>query len=184
MNGPISRYLPVRFSNGNSISRFAKHCPRCRNLVPATQMNGRLGLMQDKLFIAARAQCDCGQRFNVACVIDEHKQVHRVLLPMWLFRFWLRQSKLPQPLRRDDAKLRLDDAPLPEAPRGLQLPADVTLTPSADVVGRFQGADIPATLASSDGRRFAFERALPAGGAARLGEDELVYQDRLVYRAA
>ncbi|MCP9758951.1 hypothetical protein EGI20_06425 [Aquitalea sp. S1-19] len=178
MSGPIARYLPIRFNNGNSISRFAKHCPQCQQLVAADNMAGEAVMVQDRLFIVALARCPgCNTEFKVSCVITDDKRVHKALLPQWLLLLWLRQAapaKLPE---KDAQDWELE---LPAA-QGVSLPAGVEPVPSEEIVGRYENAPIPATL-QCGARRFVFDRIQPGASHAQLSDRELLFSGNLVYR--
>lgn len=84
----LSSFLPLRFNNGQTISRFAKHCVRCNALVTATDMQGVASTIQNRIVIAAKARCpQCQAEFAVTCVITDDKQVHKVMLPYWMLRW-------------------------------------------------------------------------------------------------
>ena len=75
----ISRFLPIYFSNGNSVRRFGKHCPNCEVMVGAQHMEGLASKHDERIFLAATACCpSCSHKFSVGCVITDDKRVHRV----------------------------------------------------------------------------------------------------------
>ncbi len=178
----ISRFLPIRFSNGTMVRRFAKHCPRCHSMVGADAMQGIASLLDNKIFLAARASCRCGAHFTIACVITDDKRVHRVMIPDFVFRFWLRLAvrNLPQPVDNKEWELAADE---PSAPSGVLLPDSADVTRSSEVLGRFEGALISAWI-EYEGRRYLFERAAPSGGLIQIGEHELLFEGKLIYRIA
>lgn len=184
MPGPISRYLPARFANGNSISRFAKHCPQCKTLVPAEHIEGEAVMVQDRLFVVAEACCpQCQTRFKISCVITDDKRVHRALLPQWLLRLWLKQAT-PTPQPAQDAKewdLDLSPPATPAPLPGVQLPEGVQLQASDEVIGRYDNAPIPASVSCGE-RRFVFARVQPNAGGATLADNELLFGQHLIYR--
>ncbi|OWY38063.1 hypothetical protein CEK28_14145 [Xenophilus sp. AP218F] len=179
----IIRFLPITFPNGNSVRRFGKHCPQCRTMVGAEHMDGIASLMHGKIFLAAEACCpSCNDIFPVACVITDDKRVHRVLLPMWAFRLWLRSATRNDPQPPDNANWELaQDTPTPEEMQGYALPEDAKIVRSEEILGRFQGEPINAWI-ECDGRRFVFERATPPGGQLKLEPSELLFEGRLIYR--
>ncbi|KUM02249.1 hypothetical protein KIF53_18215 [Chromobacterium subtsugae] len=173
----ISRFLPLTFANGNSVRRFGKHCPQCRAMVGAEHMEGIASLKQGKIFLSAEACCpQCRQRFPVACVITDDKRVHRVLLPLWMFRIWLNSATRhdPQPENQDNWEIEAEE------PKGLSLPADAEVVRSEEVLGRFQGEPICAWI-EYQGQRFVFDRAAP-GNNLTLTPSELLFEGRLIYR--
>ncbi|QEL57128.1 hypothetical protein [Chromobacterium paludis] len=173
----ISRFLPLTFANGNSVRRFGKHCPQCRAMVGAEHMEGIASLMQGKIFLSADAQCPkCGETFPVACVITDDKRVHRVMLPLWMFRLWLRTATRhdPQPADNDSWEVEAEPA------QGLMLSADAEVVRSEEILGRFQGEPICAWI-EYQGQRFVFDRAT-SGGNLRLTPSELLLEGRLIYR--
>ncbi|WP_024304601.1 hypothetical protein [Pseudogulbenkiania sp. MAI-1] len=177
----ISRFLPLTFPNGNRISRFAKACPHCHGMVTAREMEGLARLLHDKIVLAAEAECpDCHRRFPVTCVISDDKRVHRVRMPLWLFRIWLKLAlrNLPEPQLQEDWSVP------EEAPRaGIRLANNAEITRSSEVLGQFDGTPISAWL-EVDGRRFVFERALPPAGQLCLSDSELLFEGKLVYKPA
>lgn len=177
----IYRFLPLTFANGNRISRFAKACPHCHGMVTARDMEGIARLLHDKIVLAAEAQCpECGKRFPVTCVISDDKRVHRVRMPLWLFRIWLKLAlrNLPEPQLQEDWSMQ------EEAPKaGIQLTDSAQVTRSSEVLGQFDGTPISAWL-EVDGRHFVFERALPPAGHLCLNDSELLFEGKLVYRLA
>ncbi|NDV14193.1 hypothetical protein [Crenobacter caeni] len=183
MPGQISRFLPIRFANGASISRFAKHCPHCKTLVQSESMIGEAALVQDRLFIIAVARCtQCNHAFKVTCVVTDDKRVHKALLPQWLLLVWLKQVT-PANAPAQDARDWSFDAEenAPAASGGVTLPSGSEPVPSDEVIGRYENAPIPATL-SVAGRRFVFDRVQPDALPAVLASNELLYQRHLVYR--
>ena len=124
----LDRFFPIKYPNGNTVSRFAKHCPHCKQLVKASAMEGMALLLQDKVFVLAEARCpQCQHGFTVKCVIDEYKQVHPVGLPSFLYRIMLQWGARKQVHTfRQQAEWRMaqqaaDDAEAAQ-PSGTQLP--------------------------------------------------------------
>ncbi|MGL6069695.1 hypothetical protein [Craterilacuibacter sp.] len=183
MSGPIVRYLPIRFANGSSISRFAKNCPQCKTLVQSENMDGEAAMVQNRLFIVALAHCpSCKAEFKVSCVITDDKRVHKASLPQWLLLLWLRQAT-PANLPVQDAKdWDMEPANAPPAVQGIQLPQGMEPVPSADIIGRYENAPIPATLQCGS-RHFVFDRVQPVSSAVLAG-NELLFAGNLVYREA
>ncbi|UTH75994.1 hypothetical protein [Chromobacterium sp. IIBBL 290-4] len=173
----ISRFLPLTFANGNSVRRFGKHCPQCRAMVGAEHMEGLASLMKGKIFLSADASCPrCQHVFPVACVITDDKRVHRVMLPLWMFRLWLKSATRNDPQPSDNDNWTVET----EAPKGLELPADADVLRSDEIVGRFQGEPIFAWV-EYQGQRFIFDRAA-ASQNLRLTPSELLLEGRLIYR--
>lgn len=185
-NDPISKQLPLRFANGQAIRRFAKHCPACKQVVDSQYMHGIAQLVQERVVIAAQAKCpSCGHTFAVTCVVTDDKQVHRVLVPGWVLRWWLgRQTSSGEPRLRDRDSREWEYEETPDAPTpprhpvpSLNMEGSVAAEES---LGQYQGEPIPAWI-ESQGRHYVFQRATPDGPRTRLGEGEVLYQDRLVY---
>ena len=191
---PLSRQLPLRFANGQTVSRFAKHCPRCRHVVGSEHMHGEVRLVQDRIVIAAKATCpQCDFSFGVTCIITDDKEVHHVALPNWILAWWLRRT-LPTPLRDDrEARAWRYEAPkLPAAmatpasteadsppAAGLPLPDVSRFVASEEAVGRYQDQPIPAWLMLED-VRYAFHRIATVGSP--LADGEVLFQRSLIYR--
>ncbi|PXX78075.1 hypothetical protein DFR34_11384 [Rivihabitans pingtungensis] len=182
---PISKQLPLKFANGQTIRRFAKHCPACKHIVDSQHMHGVAQLVQDRVVIVAQARCPaCGHGFSVTCVVTDDKQVHRVWVPGWALRWWLsRQRDDDAPLRdRDSREWEYEDTP--DVPTPLRNPtpslsaADVTV--ASEALGQFQGEPIPAWI-ENQGQRYVFQRASQDGPRTKLGRDEVLYEGRLVY---
>ena len=192
-NDPISKQLPLRFANGQTIRRFAKHCPACKQVVDSQYMHGIAQLVQERVVIAAQAKCSaCGHTFAVTCVVTDDKQVHRVLVPGWVLRWWLGRQSAGEPrLRdRDSREWEYEDTP-PAAAAATPAAAPTPSSPAPSLslgdsvaaeesIGQYQGAPIPAWI-ESQGQRYVFQRATPDGPRTRLGEGEVLYQERLVY---
>ena len=71
----LSHFLPLAFRNGQSISRFAKHCVRCNELVTADHMHGVAAVIQNRIVIAAKARCPaCDAEFNPGCKL--HRDIY------------------------------------------------------------------------------------------------------------
>ncbi|MDN0083660.1 hypothetical protein QU487_12985 [Crenobacter sp. SG2305] len=175
---PIARYLPHTFANGTSVRRFAKPCPRCRQVVEAADMFGQLAVLQDRLFVAAEGRCrHCGHRFSVACMITNNKHVHRVALPMWAFKLWLKMATRNTIQPADPAWSMSEPEPEPVTPSLDE--ADVVAADT--IVGRYDGLEIPAWI-NHDGHRYNFERTIASGQAPRLAASEQLFRERLVYR--
>lgn len=176
----ISRYLPVTFPNGIKVRRFGKHCPHCHAMVGAESMLGSAHLLQDRLYLHAEATCrHCHTHFPIACVITPDKHVHRVLLPAWLFRLWLKLATRhqPQPVLHDEWE-ETDNTP---AHKGVIVEDSSQVTLSDDILGRFQDLPINAWV-EYQGQRFVFERAMPPSGQWPLSESQLLLAGRLIYQ--
>ena len=124
-NDPISKQLPLRFANGQTIRRFAKHCPACKQVVDSQYMHGIAQLVQERVVIAAQAKCPaCGHTFAVTCVVTDDKEVHRVLVPGWVLRWWLGRQSADEPRLRDrDSVTKLFNV---LGPRNAQRPGGYT----------------------------------------------------------
>jgi hypothetical protein len=110
------------------------------------------------------------------------KRVHKASLPQWLLLLWLRQAT-PAHLPVQDAKdWDMEAAETPPAAQGIQLPQGMEAVPSADIIGRYENAPIPATLQCGS-RHFVFDRVQPAASGALAG-NELLFAGNLVYREA
>ncbi|RQO77492.1 hypothetical protein DBR44_02460 [Aquitalea sp. FJL05] len=177
----ISSYLPVTFPNGNRVRRFGKHCPHCHAMVGCEHMAGLASLQQDKLFLAAQGTCPaCQHRFPIACVITDDKRVHRVLLPLWVYRMWLQMAtrNTPQPVAQ--ANWEVQEENTAPAQQGILLTDAEVAARSPEILGRFQDQPISAWIEYQD-RRFVFERAAPPGQFA-LSEQEVLLAGKLIYR--
>ncbi|BEV72799.1 MULTISPECIES: hypothetical protein [unclassified Paludibacterium] len=176
----ISRFLPISFANGTKVRRFAKHCPRCNTMVTADTMQGIAALLENRIFVAAKAHCPvCQKRFSVACVITDNRHVHRVLAPDWLFSLWLRMAvrNLPQPVNHHEWALPEEEAP---AQHGLVLKDSEDIVHSEEILGKFDGITISSWI-EYQGQRYHFERAAPPGGI-KLGVDEILFDGKLIYQ--
>lgn len=178
----ISRLLPKTFADGTKIRRFAKHCPRCRHFVEATEMEGLLGMMENRLHLSARARCPrCSTRFAVDCVISQEKRVHPVKLPHTLFHLWLRFAlRNAVTIEEPDAEWQYSQAIQPPT---IATPAETELAFSDSIVGRFQGMEIPATCEYRS-QPYRFDRVVPAGVPAKGNDEEILVRSHLVYRLA
>lgn len=177
----ISRLLPKTFADGTKVRRFAKHCPRCRHFVEATDMEGMLAMLDNRLFLSAHARCPrCAARFGLGCMITQDKRVHPVRLPLWMFRMWLRYVlrkavDIEEPSQ--DWQYGQEEAP------AVARPADSELAFSESVIGRFQGQDIPASCEYRS-QPYRFERVVPAGLPVNADEQEILVRNLFIYRLA
>lgn len=177
----ISSYLPVTFPNGNRVRRFGKHCPHCHAMVGCEHMAGLASLQQDKLFLAAQGTCPaCQHRFPIACVITDDKRVHRVLLPLWVYRMWLQMATRNTPQPAAKANWEVQEENTTPAQQGILLTDAEVAARSPEILGRFQDQPISAWIEYQD-RRFVFERAAPPGQFA-LSEQEVLLAGKLIYR--
>jgi hypothetical protein len=177
----ISRFLPISFANGTKVRRFAKHCPRCRTMVTADSMQGIAALMENRIFVSAKAQCPaCRRRFSLACVITDDRHVHRVMIPDWMFAIWLRLAvrDLPQPVHHHEWDME-EDAPQPSLQERI-IADTASVQHSGKILGKFDGVDIPSWI-EFNGQRYLFERAAPPGGI-RLEEGEILFDGKLIYQ--
>ncbi|MBV8046228.1 MAG: hypothetical protein JO171_03695 [Paludibacterium sp.] len=176
----ISRFLPISFANGTKVRRFAKHCPRCGTMVTADTMHGIAYLLENRIFVAAKAACPaCQKRFSVACVITDNRHVHRVLAPDWLFALWLRMAVRNQPQPVHHREWELPDEPVPVA-QGLVLSDSEQIVHSEEILGKFDGTPISSWI-EYQGQRYHFERAAPPGGI-KLGADQILFDGKLIYQ--
>lgn len=180
----ISRQLPKIFANGTKIRRFAKPCTRCQHVVEAQNMDGQLLMIDNRLFLAARAHCpQCAHRFQVACIITPERRVLPVRLPLWLFRVWLK-IVAPKAVIITEADPAWEFHANNEAPKSqLTRPAEADLAFSETVIGRFQGLDIPAAC-HYQSHPYRFERIAPIGRPIEANEQEILVRDQLIYRLA
>ena len=180
----ISRFLPIYFSNGNSVRRFGKHCPNCEVMVGAQHMEGLASKHDERIFLAATACCpSCSHKFSVGCVITDDKRVHRVVLPYWIFQNWLKRIARKDQKPLSDDSLGVHESQSTTIQGGLVLPSNVILTRSEQILGRFNGKSINAWV-EFQGKRFKFDRVAPPGCQARLDAKELLIEDSLIYRQA
>ncbi|XZG69989.1 hypothetical protein ACTSKR_15290 [Chitinibacteraceae bacterium HSL-7] len=180
----LNQLLPVRFRNGEQIKQFSKPCVRCGQMLHAKDMEGAARLIDDHLAIAVHARCpSCGERFGVACVVDNEKRVRRVLVPATPFGWYLR-SLPPQKGEESALHTVAMDEFEPSQPQHAEAAPVAPAMSARDVVradeslGRYQGKPIPAWVLV-DGRRFEFERVQPDWNA---GGDEFVLDNTLVYK--
>ncbi len=186
-NRPLSEILPLRFPNGQQVSQFSKPCIRCGNLLSARDMVGAAQLLDEQIAIAAMAQCpSCGQRFPVTCLIDDQKQVRRVVLPYWIFNPYLRSlrpsDRAAGPGTSPDSDITMTtlSAEIPQPVVPPHAPASVShdVERSEESVGHYQGRPIPAWV-RVNGRQLVFERVSPDS---RIKEGEFLLDGCLVYR--
>lgn len=176
----ISRFLPITFLNGMKVQRFGKQCPACRTMVGAEQMTGIASLIRNRIFLAADGHCTaCGEVFPITCVITDDKRVHRIMIPGKLFRYWLFRTVRNHPQPSDTREWEIPEHL--DQPVGRVVSETDDVTRSAETLGRFQGAVIPAWI-EYETLRYVFERAAPPGGNLQLDEDELLLDGRLIYR--
>lgn len=178
----ISRSLPITFANGNAVRQFAKHCVRCRQLVSGEHMYGVMTLVQDRIVLAAEAQCPhCQAKFPVTCVITDDKKVHRVVLPMTILRWWLASSQAgrprPTPTRAEDWEYPTPVAPTPTPRVVLHTQPDQR---SEESIGRFQDVAIPAWV-QVNGIRYVFARPVVDNASLSLAPHELLIDGCLIF---
>lgn len=150
-------------------------------------MQGVASTIQNRIVIAAKARCpQCQAEFAVTCVITDDKQVHKVMLPYWMLRWWLLRTPMPPvagvPSRSSDWEYSPDAST--NQPNESLMPPPVdnrVMTPSGETLGQFDGAPIPAWL-NVDGERYDFVRPVVGRSASQLAHDEVCYEQRLVYR--
>ncbi|MFC4160248.1 hypothetical protein [Chitinimonas lacunae] len=173
----LDSFLPVRFRNGTVIKQFSKPCVHCGAMLHARHMHGVARLIDDRLALAATADCpECHRRFGVACVIDHDKRVRRVTVPAWLFSGYLRL--LPEQPGEKAARDMALQTVREESP---PTPAPAVDYPRADTyVGRYRDLPIPAYIVV-DGRQVPFDRVEPQG---RIGQGEFLLDGCFVYKPA
>ena len=125
-----------------------------------------------------------------ACEISGQKQVHAVGLPVFLYRMMLQWGarKQVQTFRQQsdwrtaqqEASEQADSAPVS---RGTQLADSAMVQKSEEILGNFMGQPIHAWI-MSNGQRLVYERAVPPGGSFQLAEQEVLFENRLIYRPA
>lgn len=178
----LSHFLPLSFRNGQSISRFAKHCVHCNELVTAEHMHGVAAVIQNRIVIAARARCPaCHAEFPITCVITEDKKVHRVLLPGWILSWWLSTVKTDSQPRTRSRDWQYEEAPPQPSPARSPSVDREKATLSPDSLGQFDGEPIPAWI-MVDGTTLHFVRTAPKGIHEPLRDGEVLFNDRLIYR--
>ncbi|AXK39004.1 hypothetical protein [Crenobacter cavernae] len=178
-NDRLSRLLPQRFANGTQIRRFAKPCPRCSQTVEARDMEGKMLMLDQKLFLAAHAACPhCGHRFGVACAITADKRVHRVRLPMWLYKLWMK-SNARRGVTLVPPEPEWQTGEEPAAPVVASI-ADAELSFADAIVGRFQGEAIPEAC-EWQGQRYSFERVAQPGLPLQCADNEILVRSHFVY---
>ncbi len=173
-NRRLSDNLPIRFASGEQVRQFSKPCVHCGKMLDASCMQGVARLVGDQIAIAAKAHCPaCGAQFPIVCLIDEDKRVRRVVLPYWLFNFYLRLiSDDPRPESTGPQAEVL--TPAVSAPQPVTGPIEL----SEESVGRYQGKPIPAWV-RVNGRQLVFAHIAPQ---ARVGEGEFLLDGCLLYR--
>ncbi|WP_028450314.1 MULTISPECIES: hypothetical protein [Chitinibacter] len=191
-NRRLSDFLPLKFANGQEVRQFSKPCISCGHMLHAKHMHGVARLVEDHIAIAATARCEqCGADFGVACVINNQKQVKRVILPRILFNWYLRS--LPTQPRETAPQAEVRNWPLPEERDAREDAAEISrqqsyrpsisaqdIVRAEETLGRFQEKPIPAWLLL-DGRRYEFDRIAPD---ARTKDGEYLLDGCLIYRPA
>lgn len=180
-NRPLNEYLPLRFRNGEQVRQFSKPCLQCGKMLHAKSMKGVACLLNDQIAIAAQAQCpSCAARFPVTCLINENKQVRRVIMPYFLFNPYLRLLAPAAVASASANKMGIPEAELPDTPIAA-MPASVVakeVIRAEEAVGRYQDKPIPAWV-QVDGKRYEFQRITFE---ARAGEGEFLLDGHLIYR--
>lgn len=176
----IDHFLPVRFKRGTLVKQFSKPCVQCGEILHGRHMHGIARMIDDHFAVAATATCpSCQASFGVACVIDDHRRVRRISLPVWGFKLYLRLLKpLPgEDAAHDEAVVQLAREAA-SAARPLVASVDY---PRADAaLGQYQGKPIPAHIVV-DGREVPFDRIEPEG---RVTSGEYLLDGYLVYKFA
>lgn len=168
---PLSHYFPLRFANQAQVTRFAKQCARCGQVVELPNMTGAVRVLPDRAMVAAKARCPkCSHEFPVTCLITQDKQVMRLHLPNTLLMWYL---------------LATTTAPVAQAPVPAATAVDLQrlqrseVEVAADSVGQFDGQPIPAWIRHG-GEQFDFEGVLGKGQ--QPARDERVLDGQLLYR--
>lgn len=163
----IDHFLPVRFKNGSVVKQFSKPCVKCGQMLHARHMHGIARLLDDHLAMAATAHCPaCHTQFGVACVIDNEKRVRRVVLPLFLFKLYLRTLAV-NPAEAAAHEAALAEVAKQQAPEEAK-PAPVDYPRADEVIGRYADKPIPAHIIV-DGRTVPFDR-IEADGRVNAGE--------------
>lgn len=178
-NRRLSDIFPVSFRNGEQVRQFSKPCVHCGQMLNIQHMHGIACLLNDHIAIAASAKCPaCGERFPVTCLINENKQVRRVVLPYFLFNPYLRVLK-PVVISALPAKNTLFEPEKPDVPAVTPVSAvPLEIERAEEAVGRYRDKPIPAWV-RVNGKQFTFERV---AFEARTGDGEFLLDDCLVYR--
>lgn len=197
----LIRYLPFQFKKGGLIRQFSKPCLRCNTMLHSQHMYGLIRSIDDYAALAAQATChSCGLVFNVACIINDQKEVRQVLLPALIFRWYLQvlpyTPRMPAPSIRIHSILPLSPAPNLD-PINATRPSSVqeTLAPSAtdfhfersdEAVGQYKGKPIPAYIIVNN-EHIPFSRIVAPTRQIHSGEylidKELIYS-RVVHESA
>ena len=177
----LSQLLPYTFSNGITISRFAKLCPHCQRPVEANAMYGKMAALNERLFIAARAECrHCEYRFPIACMIDNQRRVQPVFMPLWLFNGVLSLMSR-QRVSPNDPTLELSPEALAALQPMVSSLSTEEVTEATEHVGRYDGMEIPAWI-EHNGQRLKFVRVIPPNQWPELDAGEHLYRRRLVFQ--
>ena len=177
----LSQLLPYTFTNGVTISRFAKLCPHCQRPVEANGMYGQIVAINERLFLAARAECrHCECRFPIACMIDNQRRVQPVFMPLWLFNAVL-SMMARQRVSPNDPTLQLSPEALAALPPLVPSLSTEDVTEAKQCVGSYDGIEIPAWI-EHNGQRLEFVRVIPPNLWPQLESEERLYRRRLVFR--
>ncbi|TSJ91157.1 hypothetical protein [Chitinimonas sp. BJB300] len=162
----IDHFLPIRFKNGAVVKQFSKPCIKCGQLLQARHMHGIARLLEDHLAMAATAHCPaCHTQFGVACVIDNEKRVRRVVLPLFLFKLYLRTLAMhPDEVAAHEQAL----ADIAKAQTPVIKAEPVDYPRAGSIIGRYGDKPIPAYIVV-DGREVPFDR-IEADGQVNVGE--------------
>jgi hypothetical protein len=182
---PLPQYLPFHFKNGVVIRQFSKPCLRCNTVLHSQHMYGLIRPIDEYAALAAQAKCPaCHLQFNIACIINNRKEVRRVLLPTFIFRWYLQilpySARMPKPSPAPEGVIP------PPAPVDPSLLPDPVSTPSPafyferaeEAVGQYNGQPIPAYIVIEDDA-IPFARIAPARPQLKAGE--YLIDDCLIY---
>jgi hypothetical protein len=175
---PLPHYLPFQFRNGVIIRQFSKPCLRCNEILHSQHMYGLIRPIDNYAALAAQAKCPvCKLQFNIACIINDQKEVRRVLLPTLLFRWYLQilpsTARMPAPSQNTHEAAQPFASPSSPVPS--PLPADTASAPSfhfdrsEEAIGHYNGKPIPAYIIM-DNEPIPFARVAAANPQLKAGE--------------
>ncbi|MBB5019386.1 hypothetical protein HNQ59_002687 [Chitinivorax tropicus] len=172
----INRFLPLPLGDGDRVSKFSKKCTHCGHIVTAEHMHGIATSVKAQIALAAEAECPaCRRQFPVACLITEDKRVLRVMLPMWLFRFYLQLIAKPAP------PMPIEDE-IEQSPVQDSLSLEALEDKAVDaLLGTYQGKPIYAWV-KNDSQYYDFERVFAGTPHERIDSNELLVETCLIYR--
>jgi hypothetical protein len=86
----------------------------------------------------------CHHRFPIACVITDDKRVHRVMLPLWVYRLWLQMATRNTPQLPSRENWSVEEEEAGPAPVGFIVNDVASVTCSDEILGRFHDQTISA----------------------------------------